>query len=83
MSPKFDEEAHQIQISKLQIIRCSVDGRSISTDLFYDITQELTLDSMMGLRSSHNDCRGLMNINDFDESIPFAAFILSIPLAPG
>ena len=44
---------------------------------------------MEGLRSNHNGSRGLMNINDDDddddddESIPFAAFILSIPLAPG
>jgi hypothetical protein len=53
------------------------------TDLFYDIIQKLTTDSMTGLRSSHNDCRGLMNIKVFDESISFAAFILSIPLAPG
>ena len=42
---------------------------------------------MAGLRSNHNDSSGLMNVNDEDdeddESIPFAAFILSIPLAPG
>ena len=39
---------------------------------------------MEGLRNNHNDSRELMNINDIDESIPFAAFILSesIPLAP-
>ena len=47
-----------------------------------------TVNSMEGLRSNHNGSRGLMNINDDDdddddESIPFAAFILSIPLAPG
>jgi hypothetical protein len=40
---------------------------------------------MEGLRSSHNDLKGLMNINGVDESIPlaFAAFILSIPFTPG
>jgi hypothetical protein len=40
---------------------------------------------MEGLRSSHNDLKGLMNINGLDELelIPFATFILSIPLAPG
>ena len=43
----------------------------------------LTVNSMEGLRSNHNDSRGLMNINDFGESMPFAAFIFSIPLAPG
>ena len=47
--------------------------------------KKLTVNSMEGLRSNHNGSRGLMNINDDDddESIPFAAFILSIPLAPG
>jgi hypothetical protein len=40
---------------------------------------------MEGLRSSHNDLKGLMNINGLDELEPilFAAFILSIPLSPG
>ena len=47
------------------------------------VMTDLTIDSMRGLRSSHTDCRGLMNINDLDELIPFAALILSIPLAPG
>ena len=51
---------------------------------------KLTVNSMEGLRSNHNGSRGLMNTNDDvnddvddDESIPFAAFILSMPLAPG
>jgi hypothetical protein len=43
----------------------------------------LTINSMEGLRSSLNDLKGLMNINGVDESVPFAAFILSIPVAPG
>jgi hypothetical protein len=44
---------------------------------------KLTVNSMEGLRSSHNDCKGLMNINDLAESVPFVDLILSIPLAPG
>jgi hypothetical protein len=38
---------------------------------------------MEGLRSSNNDLKGLMNVNGVDDSVPFAAFILSIPVAPG
>ena len=51
----------------------------------YGIKKILTVNSMEGLRSNHNGSRGLMNINDDDDgsSIPFAAFIFSIPLAPG
>jgi hypothetical protein len=45
--------------------------------------KNLTVNSMDGLRNSSNGSRGLMNVNDVGESIPFAAFILSIPLAPG
>ena len=45
--------------------------------------KKLTVISMEGLRSNHNGSRGLMNLNDVDESVLFAAFILSIPLAPG
>jgi hypothetical protein len=43
----------------------------------------LTVNSINGLRSSHNDRRGLMNTNGLDESVPFVPFIASIPLAPG
>ena len=45
--------------------------------------KNLTVKSMEGLRSNHNGSRGLMNVNDVDDSVPFAAFILSIPLVPG
>ena len=45
--------------------------------------KNLTVNSMEGLRSNHNGSRGLIKINDVEESIPFAASILSIPLAPG
>ena len=38
---------------------------------------------MGGLRSSHNDWRGLRNTNDLDESASPTASNLSIPLAPG
>ena len=53
--------------------------------LWRERKKKLTVNSMEGLRSSHNGSRGLMNINDVDDepSMPFAAFIFSIPLAPG
>ena len=59
------------------------------SDLFSSLDvygrKSLTVNSMEGLRSNRNGSRGLMNINDDVEesSIPFAAFIFSIPLAPG
>ena len=43
----------------------------------------LTINNMEGLRSNHNDLKGFMNINGVDESVPFVAFILSLPVAPG
>lgn len=57
----------------------------LSVDLFpksHDIKKKLTIKNIVGLRSNHNECRGLMNTNDLDDD-PGSAFILSIPLVPG